>query len=71
MMAQNFGKLRSPQVREAVEANSLVLLPVGQTEEHGAHLPLVTDALIARLLTVEKPRMTIACRTLLTLFGRP
>jgi len=46
-MARQFGLLTSPEVAEAVEANSLVLLPVGQTEEHGAHLPLATDTIIA------------------------
>jgi creatinine amidohydrolase len=46
-MTKNFGELKSPEVAQAVEANALILLPVGQTEEHGPHLPLNTDTLIA------------------------
>jgi len=42
-----FRDLTWPQVREAVERNSLLLLPFGQTEEHGRHLPVGTDAIIA------------------------
>lgn len=37
-----------PQVAEAVAGGeALVLLPVGATEQHGRHLPLVTDTEIA------------------------
>ena len=46
-MTKNFGELKSPGVARAVEANALLLLPVGQTEEHGPHMPLNTDTLIA------------------------
>lgn len=49
-MARKFGELRSPQVADAVKANALLLFPVGQTEEHGPHLPLNTDTLIAQAL---------------------
>ncbi|HID96040.1 MAG TPA: creatininase family protein, partial [Candidatus Latescibacteria bacterium] len=36
-----------PQLKKAVEANTLILLPIGQVEEHGRHLPVSTDATIA------------------------
>ncbi len=36
-----------PKLKEAAENNTLIILPVGQTEEHGMHLPVGTDALIA------------------------
>lgn len=47
-MSLYFHHLTSPEVGEAAERNTLVLLPVGQVEEHGPHLPLETDCIIAR-----------------------
>jgi creatinine amidohydrolase len=43
-----FHQLTSPEVKEAAERNTLILLPVGQVEEHGPHLPLECDCIIAR-----------------------
>lgn len=37
-----------PQLEEAIGKNTLILLPIGQTEQHGPHLPVKTDALIAQ-----------------------
>ena len=36
-----------PQLQEAIEKRTLILLPVGTIEEHGPHLPVFTDAAIA------------------------
>jgi len=36
-----------PEIRDAVAANRVVVLPVGTVEQHGHHLPLVTDVLCA------------------------
>jgi len=36
-----------PQLKQATEANALIILPFGQVEEHGKHLPVSTDAAIA------------------------
>jgi creatinine amidohydrolase/Fe(II)-dependent formamide hydrolase-like protein len=38
--------LNSHQVGEAVKQGTILLLPIGQTEEHGQHLPIGTDAII-------------------------
>jgi len=46
-----FSELSHPQIKEAVERNSLVLLPLGQVEEHGHHLPTGTDSMIADEVT--------------------
>ncbi len=46
-----FGELTSPEIGELVESNALVLLPVGQTEEHGNHLPVNADTVIAASIT--------------------
>ena len=32
-----------PEIREAVAENRVAVLPVGTVEQHGPHLPLVTD----------------------------
>ncbi len=47
-MSLYFHQLTSPEVAEAARRNTLLLLPVGQVEEHGPHLPLETDCIIAR-----------------------
>ena len=38
-----------PRIQEHLKTNSLVILPVGTTEEHGPHLPVDTDARIAEV----------------------
>jgi creatinine amidohydrolase len=42
-----FQEQTSPDIKAAAERNTLILIPVGQVEEHGAHLPLDTDCIIA------------------------
>src|SRR5919205_515077 len=34
-----------PEIRDAVAQNRVAVLPVGTIEQHGPHLPLVTDVL--------------------------
>src|SRR4051812_14816483 len=36
-----------PEIREAVAENRVAVLPVGTIEQHGPHLPLITDVLTA------------------------
>lgn len=43
----DFTKLTSPQIGEYIAQNALILMPVGQTEEHGPHLSTGTDTCIA------------------------
>ena len=42
-----FGDLTSPQLAEVIARDPLALLPIGQLEEHGRHLPVSTDLVIA------------------------
>ena len=42
-----FEKLTSPEIGRLARRRALVLLPFGQVEEHGPHLPVETDARIA------------------------
>ena len=44
---RRFAELRHPQVIERIGSGSMFVLPLGAIEQHGPHLPLVTDLLIA------------------------
>lgn len=44
---RRFAELRHPQVAERIGAGSTFVLPLGAVEQHGPHLPLVTDLVIA------------------------
>ncbi|MGH9657858.1 MAG: creatininase family protein [Bryobacteraceae bacterium] len=52
-----------PEIREAVAENRVAVLPVGTVEQHGPHLPLVTDVLTAtemsRLAVERLPRQAV------------
>jgi creatinine amidohydrolase len=51
--------LRSPQIQELVaQGQCLCVLPVGATEQHGPHLPVGTDAMIATALCEEASSRT-------------
>jgi len=36
------------ELEEYIDNESIIIIPIGQTEEHGRHLPVSTDAIIAR-----------------------
>ncbi|MDI9485359.1 MAG: creatininase family protein [Clostridiales bacterium] len=44
---------KSPDVKQYLEENDIIILPVGSTEQHGAHLPIGTDSLAAIYLAEE------------------
>lgn len=48
-MSFYFGEKTWPELEKAVEKNTLIIIPVGTTEEHGRHLPVETDAMIAKM----------------------
>jgi creatinine amidohydrolase/Fe(II)-dependent formamide hydrolase-like protein len=45
------GELTSPEVLQRVKATSTLCLPLGAIEQHGPHLPLNTDLVVAEGLT--------------------
>ena len=46
-IARSFSHLRAPAVAERLGADSILVQPLGAIEQHGPHLPLNTDLLIA------------------------
>ena len=59
----NLGDHAWPDLETYFAAESLALVPVGSTEQHGPHLPLATDALIAEGFAREAARRTGALCT--------
>jgi creatinine amidohydrolase len=48
-MSFYFGEQTWPMLEEAIKKDTLIIIPVGTTEEHGRHLPVETDAIIAKM----------------------
>ncbi len=46
-MSLYYQHLTYPEIKAAAERDTLILIPVGQVEEHGPHLPVETDCIIA------------------------
>lgn len=49
-MSHNFGEKSWPELKKYIEQDSLIILPVGELEEHSLYLPVDTDARIASFL---------------------
>lgn len=47
MAKYRYEELSWPEIRDAAKADPVVVLPVGTTEQHGPHLPLMVDYLTA------------------------
>lgn len=62
-MKVSFEEFAWPEIREAAAQNRVVVLPVGTVEQHGPHLPLVTDVLtateISRLAVKKIPEQAV------------
>jgi creatinine amidohydrolase len=41
------GDLRAPEISSALSSDSIIVLPLGAIEQHGPHLPLNTDYVVA------------------------
>jgi creatinine amidohydrolase len=53
MRTRELAHLTWPEVRDAIDRGTGAILPIGATEQHGLHLPLATDALLASALARE------------------
>ena len=47
MQETQWNNLRAPDLRRLEAENAIVILPVGSIEQHGPHLPVPVDALLA------------------------
>src|SRR5947209_16098974 len=52
-----YDELTWPEINTAVQANKVVLLPNGSTEQHGHHLPLDVDNFLARSICTTAARL--------------
>jgi creatinine amidohydrolase len=48
---RSIGNLTSPEIARALKDTSILALPLGAIEQHGPHLPLATDLVVAQGLT--------------------
>lgn len=46
-----FGSLSAPEIHSRLSARTVLCLPIGSYEQHGPHLPLHTDTIIAEGFT--------------------
>lgn len=51
-MTQLLDQMTWPEVKSAIDRNAIALIPLGAVEQHGPHLPLDTDAFLARELAL-------------------
>jgi creatinine amidohydrolase/Fe(II)-dependent formamide hydrolase-like protein len=48
---RSIGELTSPDVSKRLRTSSILCLPIGSIEQHGPHLPLKTDLVLAEEFT--------------------
>lgn len=51
-----YNRLTWPEMNDAIAMQKVILLPTGSTEQHGRHLPLDTDLLLAESVCLEVGR---------------
>ncbi|MHB1132830.1 MAG: creatininase family protein [Chloroflexota bacterium] len=62
-------EMKWPEVAEYLKTNDTALVPVGSIEQHGPHLPLVTDAAEAATVAEEAAKRTGTLATPVLWFG--
>src|SRR5580700_5433362 len=50
-LPRSIGELTFPEIAGKLKQSSIVCLPIGAIEQHGAHLPLNTDVVVAEGVT--------------------
>lgn len=53
-------KLRADELRARAAANAIVIVPVGSLEQHGPHLPVEVDSMLAETVALETARRMVA-----------
>jgi len=51
--SHQLGLMTEFEARERFAKKPIVILPIGSLEQHGAHLPALTDAIIAERISIE------------------
>jgi creatinine amidohydrolase len=68
MRAVEWARLTAPEIRAvAAQGRALAVLPVGALEQHGPHLPVLTDSLIASELSLRAARFAADTEPVLVL----
>jgi len=52
-------RLRADQLRERAKQNAIVIVPVGAMEQHGPHLPVEVDSLLAETIALQTARLMV------------
>ena len=55
-MKLNFEEMSSPEIGDFIQKQGMVLLPIGACEEHGRHLPVMTDTKLAHEACIDAAR---------------
>jgi creatinine amidohydrolase len=53
----HWSELRWPELKELATAETIVIVPVAAIEQHGPHLPVVTDTMLAREVAAQSARI--------------
>lgn len=59
-MIESMGLMSSNMFRASLDERCVVIVPVGSLEQHGPHLPLSTDCMVAEALARQAARVTSA-----------
>jgi creatinine amidohydrolase len=54
-----WGRLPAAEIRRRAEADAIVLIPIGATEQHGPHLPTMVDHRLAHEVATRAARMVL------------
>ncbi|TVQ38475.1 MAG: creatininase family protein [Geminicoccaceae bacterium] len=55
-----WGELRAPELRDLAGTDAAVIVPVASIEQHGPHLPTLTDTLLAETVAVRAAELAVA-----------
>jgi creatinine amidohydrolase len=57
MRSVEWGRLRAAELRRAAEDDAIVIVPIGATEQHGPHLPVMVDHRLVHEVAVRAARL--------------
>ncbi|GAB4166652.1 MAG: creatininase family protein [Thalassobaculales bacterium] len=60
MRTVEWARLRASELRALAAANAIVIIPIGATEQHGPHLPVMVDHRLAHEVGVRAARLIAA-----------